>query len=271
MQNRTWLTLCIAWLVACLSTSAHAWGPTGHRIVGELAEQQLTQGARAEVKRLLAVTHDQSLAEVATWADDLRDERSQRALWRTTSKLHFLNFSSSSCHYDPARDCAGGQCIVAAIDRYARVLGDRTRSYRDRAEALRFVVHFVADVHQPMHAGSRHDKGGNRYPLQWDGRGTNLHAIWDSPVLASRRLGWSAYAVALARSPLPQATGTPAHWAEESCRMTRDDGIYPRGHRIDQDYLVHMRPLAEQRVRSAAARLAALLNRALAPPTRSRR
>jgi hypothetical protein len=271
MQSRTWLAPFITLLVACLSTPAHAWGPTGHRIVGELAGHQLTPGTRAEVKRLLSVTHDQSLADVSTWADDLRDERSQRVLWRTTSKLHFLNFSSSSCHYDAARDCAGGRCVVAAIDRYADVLGDHTRSDRERAEALRFVVHFVADVHQPMHAGYRRDKGGNRYPLQWDGRGTNLHAIWDSPVLASRRIGWSAYATTLARSPMPQATGTPAQWAEESCRMTRDDGIYPRGHRIDQDYFARMRPLAEQRVRQAAARLAALLNRALAPPARSRR
>ena len=86
-----------------------------------------------------------------------------------------------------------------------------------------------------------------------------------SPVLASRKLGWPRYARELARKPLPAATGSAAQWAEESCRATRDDGIYPDKHRVDARYLARMRPLAEQRVRSAAARLAAVLERALAP------
>ncbi len=246
-----------------LPSLAQAWGPSGHRIVAQLAEQHLSPTAHAQVQRLLASTGDHSLADVATWADDLRDDPSQRALARATAPLHFVNFTSSTCRYDPPRDCPGGRCVVAAIESYARVLGDRTRPDWERAVALRFVVHFVADAHQPLHAGYRHDRGGNRYQVQWDGRGTNLHALWDTPVLASRRLGWPAYATELARTPLPVARGTTAQWAEESCRVTRDDGIYPRGHRIDAAYLARMRPLAELRVRAAAARLAELLDREL--------
>lgn len=231
----------------------------------------MTRTTRAEVDALLHLTHDKSLADVATWADDLRDERSERALWRATSKMHFVNFSSTTCHYDPARDCADGRCVVGAIEQYASVLGDRSRPASERADALRFVTHFIADVHQPLHAGYRRDAGGNRYQVQWNGRGTNLHSVWDSPVLASRHLGWRAYAATLARTPLPRATGTPAQWAEESCRVSRDEGVYLRGHRVDDVYMAQMRPLAERQVRAAAARLADLLNRELDPAQRKRR
>lgn len=255
---------CLALLaLAFVPERAHAWGPSGHRIVAQLAEQQLSSATLVQVRRLLASTGDRSLADVATWADDLRDDRSQRAVWRVTSTLHFVNFTSSACHYDPPRDCADGRCVVGAIETYARILGDPSRSERERAAALRFVVHFVADAHQPLHAGYRHDRGGNRYQVLLNGHGSNLHAIWDTPVLASRHLDWHAYAVELARTPLPVARGTPAQWAEESCRATRDDNFYPRDHRIDATYLARMRPLAEQRVREAAARLAELLDREL--------
>lgn len=124
-------------------------------------------------------------------------------------------------------------------------------------------MHFVADVHQPMHASYRDDNGGNRYQLRLNSRGTNLHAVWDSPVLASAHLDWRRHAATLARSALPRATGGPVQWAEESCRLSRDNGVYPPGHRVDEAYLARMRPLAEMRVRQAASRLAALLNRQL--------
>jgi hypothetical protein len=239
---------------------AQAWGPAGHRLVAELAQGQLEPATAAQVRHLAG---GQSLADIATWPDDLRDDESQRALGRATAPLHYINFGSSACRYDAARDCPGGRCVVGGIERYAGVLGDPARPRAERAEALRFVVHFVADAHQPLHAGYRADRGGNRFQVQLDGRGSNLHAVWDTPVLASRKLGWPRYARELARKPLPAATGTPAQWAEESCRMTRDDGIYPTVHRVDQRYLARMRPLAERRVRSAAARLAAVLERAL--------
>lgn len=250
-------------LFACLPIQALAWGPAGHRIVAELAERQLSPAARAEAKRLLAVSHDHSLADIAPWADDLRHDPKQQDRARATAPLHFVNFSASTCRFDRARDCKGGRCVVAAIDHYAQVLRDRSRPPAERAEALRFLVHFVGDVHQPLHAGYRDDKGGNRYQVQLDGRGTNLHAVWDTPVLASRRLGWKKYAAQLAKAPRPAASGTPQQWAEQSCRATRDDGLYPHGHVVDAAYLKRMRPLAERRVREASARLAALLNRTL--------
>lgn len=260
--------LALALLLACVPLHALAWGPTGHRIVAALAERGLNAPARAALRPLLARSHADELADVATWADDLRDDRRRRTLWRATSKLHFVNFADATCRYDARRDCADGRCAVGAIERYAGVLGDRARSVDERAEALRMLVHLVADVHQPLHAGYRRDAGGNRYQVRVEGvagRGTNLHALWDTPVLGDRRDGWRARAADLGRAPLPATTGDAADWAEESCRATRDTGVYPARHRVDAGYLERARPLAERRLRQAGARLAAVLNHALAP------
>ena len=263
-RKRAWrIALC---LLLAMPALAQAWGPAGHRIVATLAERELTPAARKEVRTLLEASGGHALADIADWADELRDDPHQRALWRKTSTLHFVNFCDASCRYVAPLDCAGGRCVVGEIERYARVLGDRTRATDERAEALRFLVHFVADVHQPLHAGYRRDGGGNGYQVRFDGRGTNLHALWDTPVLQVRGESWRRHAARLARTRLPSAHGDVPQWAEESCRATRDAGIYPRAHRIDDTYLERMRPLAERRVREAAARLAALLNSALARP-----
>lgn len=232
-------------------------------MVAELAEQRLTPKARSQAQQLLATYGNKKLSDIATWADELRSDATERELARATSKMHYVNVADSSCRYDATRDCRDGKCVIAAIDHYASILGDRKRSKKDREQALRFVVHFVGDVHQPLHAGYRKDSGGNQYQIQFNGKGTNLHAIWDSPILASRKLSWTKYAEVLRLKPSDKATGNPQQWAAESCRITRDDGVYPKGHKIDQRYIDSMRPITERRIRLAAMRLATVLNREL--------
>lgn len=241
-----------------------AWGPLGHRVVAQLAQQQLNPATQSQVDRLLAVQGARKLADVATWADDLRDL--DPALFQQTERLHYINFHSSNCVYDPSRDCRDGQCVVAAIDRYAAILGNRSLPDAQRAQALDFVVHFVGDVHQPLHASYRDDKGGNDFQVRWHERGTNLHKIWDTTMLNARGLSYQAYANEIAAGTVtskPIAIGTPAQWAEESCRIVRDDGVYPPTRFIDDAYIARERPVAEERLREAGARLSALLNREL--------
>lgn len=257
--------LLLATLLLLFAPGACAWGPAGHRMVAELAERRLAPSTRAQVRVLLRSLRADSLADVATWADDLRKDPKQAARGRATAPLHFVNFADAGCRYAAARDCAGGRCVVEAVAAQARRLGDRALDDLERADALRLLVHFVADVHQPLHAGYRDDRGGNRYQVQFDGKGSNLHSVWDSPVLASRGLGWRRQADVLARMRAPRGGGTPAQWAEESCRITRGDGFYPDAHRVGQAYLARMRPLAERRVREAGVRLADLIERSLAP------
>jgi hypothetical protein len=247
-------------MLLAMATPALAWGWLGHHIVARLAEAQLTPQARAEVRRLLSEQHARYLSNVADWADDLRE--TDPALFKRTSRLHFVNFHSPDCLYDPPLDCPDGRCLVAAIGHYAAILGDRSRPDAERAQALDFVVHFVGDVHQPLHASSGDDFGGNDYQVRWHHRGTNLHRVWDSLMLEDARLSAADYAGRLRADRTPAQTGgTPAQWAEESCRIARD--IYPPTRTITADYVERERPVAEQRLRQAGARLAALLNREL--------
>lgn len=259
------VTMATAVLAAMLSYAgpASAWGPLGHRIVARLAEARLTPQARVEAQRLLGLRGARHLDDVAVWADDLRDTNPD--LFRRTKRLHFVNFHSRDCIYDPPRDCRDGQCAVAAIDKYSAILANPANPPADRAEALAFVVHFVGDIHQPLHADYRDDAGGNLHQVRWHGRGSNLHRIWDSTMLDTAQLSAARYARRLAHERAPIAAGgTPTEWAEESCRLDRDGGVYPESRTISQAYVDRELPIAEQRLRQAGARLAALLNRDLA-------
>jgi len=247
--------------------SARAWGPLGHSVVAELAQRHLSPAAEREVERLLAPEHTTRLADVANWPDQIRNDPAQQALWKRTSRWHYINFSSNRCHYVAPRDCPRGDCVVAALAREVRVLGDRAQPDAVRREALKFVVHLVGDVHQPLHAGYRPDLGGNRYQVRFEGKGGNLHKVWDSGLLDTRHLRWQQYASLLdARAPVslppPMAPldDPYAQWAEESCRLTAAMDFYPSRRRIGAAYVDRNLPLAERRLREAGRRLAEVLN-----------
>ncbi len=251
----------LACTLLAVAPCAFAWGSLGHRVIAQLAQKRLTPAARTQVDRLLAVTGAQRLADVATWPDELRDLDPD--LGKRTARLHYVDFHSRDCRYDPPRDCAGNQCVVWAIGHYAAILGDRSRPAAERAQALSFVVHFVGDVHQPLHASYRDDKGGNDWQVRWHGRGSNLHRIWDTTMLNSTGSSYQALANQLAQNTRAVPQGTPAQWAEESCRIVRDGGVYPPTRNIDAAYVSRELPIAEERLRQAGVRLAVLLNREL--------
>ena len=262
------LAALLAAMAAMATPAAHAWGPLGHRLVARLAEPQLAPRARAEIDRLLATEGLHSLADVANWADDLRE--SDPDLGRRSAKWHYVNIGELDCTYDAARACAGGDCVVAAIDAQAAILADRRRPDAERLQALKFIVHFVGDAHQPMHAGYARDRGGNTVQVNLHGKGSNLHALWDSRLLASSRLDEDAYERKLRLDParLPAETGpytpaAPAVWVEQSCRIATAPGVYPPKAKIDDGYLQRHRPTAESQVRLAGSRLAATLNASL--------
>jgi len=258
-MSRAWAP--VLWLIAWLwAAPSQAWGPLGHRMVGELAEQQLSAQTRSLLSDLLADEPSPRLADIAGWADDIRADPA----FRWTGPLHYVNLPRGRCEYLPARDCPSGNCVVGAIERFHKALANRSLPRAERAQALKFLVHFIADVHQPLHAGFADDLGGNRYQISFDGRGTNLHAIWDGDVLKSRRLSEAAYVAELARGRMPAAGPLQAGaWAEASCRLIASAEVYPRGHKLGRDYLERQRPFAEQQIRLAAVRLAALLEAAL--------
>jgi hypothetical protein len=159
------------------SGQARAWGPEGHAIVAEIAEARLDGPARAQIVQLLSQEGHQHLDEIASWADDYRESHRETGPW------HYVNIPLSASGYDASRDCNDGACVVAQIQHFAAVLGDKTAAPSARLTALKFVVHFVGDIHQPLHCEDNGDRGGNDVHLTYFDKPTNLHAVWDGGVI----------------------------------------------------------------------------------------
>lgn len=237
------------------ASSAFAWGAEGHRLIAQLAETQLTPAAHAEVNRLLATEPGSSMPSVATWADEIRS--------RSTAPWHYVNPPPGGCSYDRDRDCADGQCAVETLSRQVDILSAKT-SDSARLTALKWVIHLVGDLHQPLHAGFKADKGGNLYQIQAFGRGTNLHSLWDGAMIRNRPGGMDALRKAAATAGVaPPNAPQPADWAAESCKIVSAPDFYPNGHDIGQPYVDRWDPVLVDRLKSAAQRLAATLNDAL--------
>lgn len=271
VRRKMYLTpLRTACLVAALVLAAPAsgWGPRGHAIVADLASRELSPAARAEVERLLGGDAREKLLEFATWPDSLRKWPG----YGNTSPLHYVNFPRGECRYVAARDCPGGRCVVEAVEHFRAVLASDAPD-AERADALKWIAHLVADVHQPLHATWGDDRGGNDVQLRFEGEGTNLHALLDSGLLRTRALPARRYADAIAQEMATNAAvdrpGLAAGWAEESCALGRD--AYPARRRVDDAYVARWRPVLEQRLSLAAARLAALLDATLVRTDAGRR
>lgn len=250
---------CAAWLAPA---PAQAWAAFGHRLVALLAQEQLSDSTRTEVDLLLAQESGADLGAIAAWPDEIR----QRPGYERTGPFHYVNIKDAGCHYVATRDCPDGACIVVALPRYLQTLGDRSQPLLLRLEALKFVVHLVGDVHQPLHAGNRDDRGGNDFQTNLKGEGTNLHAVWDYHILRRADLNMSAYR----RRLRPRVEATPINsldvveWTQASCALIDQQNLYPRRPgKLPAAYLEQKRPIAEQQIVLAAARLAAVLNQAL--------
>ena len=244
----------LAAAVAMLSlyAAALAWGSEGHQVIALIAQSRLTPAAKAEVNRLLALEPGETLASISTWADEHKNP--------TTAGWHYVNFPRESCDYDAQRDCPDGHCVVGAIQKELRILGS-SASDEKRLNALKYVVHFEGDVHQPLHAGYQDDRGGNKYQVHAFGKGTNLHALWDSGLIKNMDEDAQQMATRLAAMPIPvlAADIEVAHAAEESCWIVAKPGFYPE-HNLDAQYVDRFTPVLERRLQLAGARLAGVLN-----------
>jgi nuclease S1 len=270
-MNRLLIPVLTGLLAATITSPAAAWGRQGHALVAEVAQTRLTPQTEEQVDALLALEGHPDMAAIASWADELRERDPQ--LGRRSAGWHYVNLASpeqaaeAKCHYQQEQHCHDGNCVIAAIQEQGQRLADTSLAPEQRLQALKFVVHFVGDIHQPMHAGYSHDKGGNDMQIQHDGRGSNLHALWDSGMLATRGLDNPAYLARLQALPAPALLpGQAAVWAENSCQIAVRDGVYPSKRRIDQTYVDHHLPVAEEQLRLAGEHLADLLNTLLGDP-----
>jgi hypothetical protein len=265
---------CAAALCVASATQAFAFGPEGHSIIAEIAHRRLTPAASAQVRALLGP--NVSLASIASWADDVRDERPETANW------HFVNIPLREPGFAARRHCRAasatrGDCIVAALERHLAILRDATVAKRERSEALMFVVHFVGDLHQPLHV-LREDRGGNDFPVRFPADPTrrrvsemSLHQVWDFGLIRSQVWNWGAYVTRLEGGWLRRAdaaalrAGSIVDWVDESHGIAVRHlfaGI-EKGATLGDDYIARTAPLLDRQLGAAGVRLAALLNDAL--------
>jgi len=258
---------CAAALLFALVCAAPvgAWGPAGHRIVGVEAVGLLTPVAQAEVVSILGNASAEEIGRACNWPDTNRDLSGQSR----NDPLHYVNLPRHADAYDRQRDCPDGLCVTEGIRRYAAELGRPELGAERRWQAFAWLCHLVGDLHQPLHAAYRDDRGGNRVIVEYRGESHNLHEFWDS-VLVEERLGpgdrWS-------RPPVewPQTATHPhwdpgdvAEWTAESHRIAADRS-YPPQPRIDAEFAERGWLLIRQQWQKAAWRLALILNTVLDP------
>jgi nuclease S1 len=261
-------------LLSFLPAQLFSWGPKGHAVIADIAASRLTPTTRANLDLLLG---NNSLASISTWPDAIRSDRDETYGW------HFVDIPANATGFDEARDCFRPQdsdkhpsaatdhhnCVVDRIEMFGQVLADRNATERDRLLALLFLVHFVADVHQPMHAIDE-ARGANDIKVtvfgveQCGNNPCNLHGVWDSGLVEHTGYTEEQYVSHLneliARNHLEQkAGGSPADWANESHREAIR-ALVKNGAAIDEAYYRANIQLVDERLALAGVRLAALLN-----------
>ena len=239
------------------ASPAFAWGALGHRITGAIAEENLRGVARANVRILLEI---EDLAEAATWPDDQKSNPAD--FWqKQASPWHYVTVREGDEYH--ASDAPAEGDAVTALTRFAATLRDPKASMEDKRLALRFIVHIVGDLHQPLHAGGGNDRGGNDFNVTWFGKSTNLHSVWDTAMIEQRSLSYSEYAGWLSRSITPQQIiawndVSPAAWTRESIALRNT--IYPADPALSWDYAYQHRAALEDRLKKGGVRIAAYLN-----------
>lgn len=256
-------------LVLLFPLHALSWGTIGHRAVGIIAESQLKPETKIALKRLLAFY---TLGDVASWADSIRDE----GTYEQTTYYHFEKVPDSKSYIEtlktmrPHEQKQGG--VVTAILYANKVLRTPSATLSEQAAALRFLVHFVGDIHQPLHSGRPGDKGGLNIRVNWFGENASLHQIWDSKIIEAGRSSVltglftkdraESYAKYLLSRPMPPVVDTTMNveaWLNEAIALRpaiydaqalKDPKSYTEKHIVEVDHAIY----------SAGVRLAAMLN-----------
>lgn len=274
--------LLLAVLAALAASPALAWGAYGHRTVAAIAMANVQPATRARIAALLHHGREldtpacamATIEDAAVWPDCIKSEGWR---WSFAGSWHYQDQPVCG-DFDLKRNCAGGACVTAQITRNARLLADRKLAPVLRLEALAFLVHFVGDVHQPLHVGENEDQGGNKIKADYGiATGLNLHWIWDGPE-AERAISSASPPLVrryTAEEKAALATGTVEDWARESWQVSRDF-LYPaafgrlpcgepENERIvwSQSAIEKAIPVVDERIERAGLRLARMLDQAL--------
>ena len=253
-----WAAALSALLVVPLA--AWGWGPDIHRVVGHLALSQLEPGASARLQRLTGETEPENLVNACNWPDEYRATPEGAS----TAPQHFINVPRDAARYDPGRDCPSGNCVAGAITRYAEILADQDADLKARWRAWARLCHFVGDIHQPLHVGFGHDRGGNDFVLEFRGQTMSLHKFWDHALFNANYPDWRLLATDLeAGMAAPLAAEWTPHavksWADESHRLARHFA-YPPDPQVSREFAAEAWLISLDQVKLAGQRLAQLIN-----------
>lgn len=243
------LILCLA-----IASDSFAWGATGHRATGQIAEQYLTAKAK---KKLEALMGQESLAIASTWMDEIRSDTS----YRFATTWHYTTIPDGKKYEDVAAKPDGK--IIEKIEKFISDLKGGKLSKKQELEELKMLIHLVGDIHQPLHVGRPGDKGGNDIKVKWFRRETDLHSVWDSEMINGSQLSYTELAASLGKPEKATVkkwqSATVRDWAHES--MTYRDQVYDIGDgNLWYEYSYTHWAIVKQRVLQAGIRLAGVLN-----------
>ena len=233
------------------------WGKTGHRATGEIAEKYLTKKAKKELNKLL---NGHSLAYVSNYGDEIKSDNK----YRKFGPWHYVNFPFGSTYEAHPKSDKGD--IIVGINTCIEVLKNENSSREDKVFYLKMLVHFLGDLHQPMHvSGVVDDKGGNDFQVRWFNEGTNLHVVWDSKMIESYGMSYteiSANEKQLSKQQLAIIQeGTVIDWVNESRELCKD--IYENvevGEKLRYRYSYDYMDDVLLQLQKSGIRLAVILN-----------
>lgn len=259
-----------------------AWGQTGHRAIAAIAENTM-QPETLKKARALLDGHD--LAYVSTWADEIRSDPGR---YGYSFNWHYTTWQDKDEHFHAADETRDTGFLLSQLERQLALLKDSKGEKSERAKALRFIVHLVGDLHQPLHVGGGNDMGGNTCHVTWFGKASNLHTVWDSGLIENNGLSYSELAAFSSQGRTATAMTAARHgdlrsWALESRNLRAE--IYPpelvpsdkpgalsycqesvasdAKPKLGYEYSYHYMPIVRDRLYDAGIRLALLLDDAL--------
>jgi hypothetical protein len=241
-------------VVSSITFDCFAWGATGHRVTGFIAEKHLNAKAR---KKLRALLGQESLAIASTWMDDVRSD----STYDYMIDWHWVTVETGQT-YDKSKKNPKGD-VIMTLERIIGELKSKKLDRKKELEAIKILIHLVGDIHQPLHVGCCDDSGGNRVKVSWFRSDTNLHTVWDTNMIDGTKLSYTELAESLgmpdkATMKRLQSTGVRA-WATES--MTYRKQVYDVGKgNLSYEYSYENMPIVNQRLLEAGVRLAGVLN-----------
>lgn len=231
------------------------WGKTGHRVVGQIAEQNLSKKANKKIKALLG---DESLALCSTWMDDIKSDTT----YNHTHDWHWVTVPDGETYEQSLKNPNGD--VIQTIDRIIRELKMGKLNKKEEQAHLKMLVHLVGDIHQPLHVGKGTDKGGNDIEVKWFGQRSNLHRVWDSHIIDETQLSFTELSNGLPKPSQEQIrvwqNAQLMDWVNESVSYRPKVYDIPTDKYLGYEYSYFNLDLVELRLMQAGYRLAGILN-----------